>query len=402
MVSSLMDITKVLMLKIIGSFFCLIYLNIAFAKDVSLEVLAKRADVNNEMNEDQVLLLNGFRQAVTSELENLKLDSNLYWPKLDKKKMTVKDEFLYLKSFFSNESVIRQKSEGPVVSLTIPGVFKASIDSLKLKSNYEEIILNLEDAKLKTFYVLANIELDKNTTWEDTGVKKSQDFTGVILDSWKKLIEKSFLGFERVVVLENDFSKKVDSMNAKSNILKWKSILKKTSENLDTKTIQYELSAQYILQNAKSGNVLLAFDFPEIKRTFDGQNKKKLSSELASLIYNLFLSQTAKIKTLLVSTANISEMSNIEIKVIGKSSLSELMLVNSFLQENFTALKLSSTMKSYSRDGAILVLRAEGSEDKMIEALNRDGGKFILNEQKILLFNTHDKTFAILPKESNN
>ena len=390
------------MFKNIIFIFFLIFTKVAFSKDISLEVIAKRGDVNIELNEDQMLLLNGFRQAVTSELEILKLDSNLYWLKLEKNKMSAKDEFLFFKSFFSNEAVARKTVENTVPLPVFSGIFTAVLDALKLKSNYEEVISDSKEAKLKTFYLEANIEIDKNMTWEDTGVSKSQNFTGVILDSWKKLIEKNFLGFERVIVLENDLPKINDLVNPKSNLLKWKSILKKVSENNDTKIIQYELSAQYILQNTKTGAVLLAFNFPEIKRTFDGQNKKKLSSDLASLIYNLFLSQIVKIQTLLVNEAKISEMSNVEIKVIGKSSLSELFLVNSFLQEKFSALKLTSIMKSYSSDGAVLVIRAEGNEENILESLSAEGGKYKLNEQKVLLFNRNDKTFAIIPKESNN
>ncbi len=390
------------MFKKIIFFLCLIITNVTFSKDISLEVIAKRSDVNNELSEEQVLLLNGFRQAVTSELEILKLDSNIYWPKLDKKKMTVKEEFLYLKSFFTNEVLVLKQSEGSVLSPVFSGAFTAVLDSLKLKSNYDEVISDSDEVKLKTFYILANVDIDKNMTWEDAGVSKSQNFTDVIQESWKKLIEKKISGFERVVILENDFTKINDSMNSKSNLLKWKSILKKVSENHDTKTNQYEVSAQYVLQNAKSGTVLLAFDFPVIKRSFEGQNKKKLSSDLASLIYNLLLSQIVKIQTLLISDAKISEMSNFEIKVISKSGLSEIFLINSFLQEKFKDLKLTSSMKSYSSDGAILVIRAEGSEEKILESLSIEGGKFILNEQKVLLFNRIDKTFAILPKESNN
>jgi hypothetical protein len=59
-------------------------------------------------------------------------------------------------------------------------------------------------------------------------------------------------------------------------------------------------------------------------------------------------------------------------------------------------------MKSYSTDESSIIIRAEGTVEKILNSLSLDGGKYPLNEQKVLLFNRTDKTFAILPKESNN
>jgi hypothetical protein len=397
----------------------LCFLNTSFAKNISVAVSANRADVSTELNEDQVLLLNGMRLAVTSELEELKYDSHLYWQKLEQKKMSAIEESIYLKAFFSSEAIAR--STGPVIEtgsekpiakpmggskvnvpLILSGTFTATLDSSKLKSNFEDVISGNEEAKLKTFYFLSSIEIDKGMTWEDTGVSKSLNFTEAIMDSWKKLAEKNFGGFEKTVILERDFSKRPESMNSKSVILKWKSILKKVSENRDTQSAQYQLSAQYLLQNAKSGNHLMAFDFPEIKRTFETNNKSGLSSNLASLIYNLLLSQSAKIQSVLAGEAKMADFCEVELTVFKSSGLSEVYQINSFLQEKFQSLKLTSKMKSFENNRAALLVRAEGSEEKMLDALNAGGGRWPLNEQKVLQFNRVDKTFAILPKESNN
>jgi hypothetical protein len=59
-------------------------------------------------------------------------------------------------------------------------------------------------------------------------------------------------------------------------------------------------------------------------------------------------------------------------------------------------------MKSYSSDGSVLIIRAEGSAEKILDSLSNGGANFPLNEQKVLLFNRADKSFAILPKEKNN
>jgi hypothetical protein len=191
-------------------------------------------------------------------------------------------------------------------------------------------------------------------------------------------------------------------MNTKSLTLKWNSTLKKASTNIESKKAIFELSAQYILVNTKTGDVLNSFDFPLQKRELDTQNKKSLSSALASLTYNLLLSQSSKIQGIIEADGKGQEQSSLELKISSKAGLSEIYAINNLLQEKFQNIKLTSSMKSYSREGAVLNIRAEGSVDKILDSLSLEGGKFPLNEQKILLFNRTDKSFAILPKDSNN
>ena len=85
--------------------FFLICLNISFAKDISVSVLAQPEDLTSEMNEEQLLSLNGYRQTITSELIELNLDSELFWSKLDERKMSSKEELIFLKSLFENDSL---------------------------------------------------------------------------------------------------------------------------------------------------------------------------------------------------------------------------------------------------------------------------------------------------------
>ena len=388
----------------------LICLNISFAKEISVSVLAQPEDLSSEMNEEQLLSLNGYRQAITSELIELNLDSELFWSKLDERKMSSKEELIFLKSLFENDSLIVTPAITPAADpktqppkgIKLSGNFSTSLSLDKLKMVFLEVTLNLEATKLKTFYLLANIDLDPNMKWEDAGVQKPESFKFVILDSWKKLIEKDFTGFEKSVILDKDLSVKPDYMNTKSVVLKWTSTFKKVAVNLSNQSSSYELSAHYILQNAKTGTNLLAFDFPMQKKEFDTQNKKALSSSLASLVYNLLLSQTSKINGILEADSKALESSELEIQIVSKTSLSEISQINAFLQDKFKDINLSSQMKTYSRESSALLIRAKGNNQKILESLSSEGGKFSLNEQKILLFNPTDKTFAILPKASNN
>jgi hypothetical protein len=402
---------KVFMLKLLVLFlFGLLFASAVFAKPVELAVIAKKSDVTKELNEETLLSLNGMFQAVTGGLEDLKLDSKNFWDKLEQKKLSNADEYEMLKPLFENVLLARPFPSDPKEGLKkevspetkLEGTFKADLNTEKLRALYEEVVSNLAETKTKTFYILSNIDIDSSMTWDDVGVSEEKNFTGAVTDSWKKLIEKDFKGYEKVVVLDRDFATKPDYMNSQSVTLKWTSTFRKVFANTERKTANYELSAQYVLVNTKSDVVLTSFDFPLQKRELDTQNKKALSSALASLVYNLFYSQTSKLNSLLETAGNAKEQTSLDVKVTGMSGLSEIFAVNSFLQDKFKDIKLSSQMKSYASDGAILTLRAEGNTDKILDSLSLEGGKYPLNEQKVLLFNRADKTFAIIPKDSNN
>ena len=406
-----MDELKVCMFKIpflsLVVFLSLVFsIAIAYSKDVELLVLANASDVSAQVNEEQLLTLNGFRQVVTSELLIQKLDSELFWNKLEQRKMSSKEEAEFLQNLFLNVSVSMAAPADPKElkseNQKLSGNFKATIDQEKLRMAYLEITTDIGESKLRTFYILSNIDIDKSMTWDDVGVQNPEVFRGAIIASWKKLIEKEIKDFEKVIVLDKDLALKPDYMNPKSIILKWTSTFKKVASNPENHSASYELSAEYVMQNTKAGTVLLASDYPVQKRDFDIKNKKSLSSALASMVYNLLFSQASKIKDAVEASAKSLETSEVEIKIITKTGLTEIFQINSLLQEKFKEIKLTSQMKSFSTDGSSLNIRAYGSIDKILDNLSSGGGKFPLNEQKVLLFNRTDKTFAILPKESNN
>lgn len=384
------------------------------AKQINQEVFARKSEVTADVPTLDLLSLNGIRLSITSELENLKLDSKLFWEKLDSKKLSPKDELNELKPLFSELSVVQlvpnveptAKKEQtppdpkPKVDTGIRGRMQAELDGEKLKSFYDLLVSNIEETKLKTFYILADISIDSNMAWDDLGVERAENFSGVIVDSWKKLAQKDFKNFEAYSVLEKDFSKRPEFMNTKSVTLKWNSTFKKTFTDEQKKTASYELNAQYVLVNTKSGTVVTSFDFPVQKREISTMNKRTLSSTLASLVYNLLLSQSSKIQEALDSQGG-AERTHLELKVTGVS-LSEVYGLNSLLQEKLKELKPVSSVKSFSAVSSLIDLEAGASAEQILDKLSQDGGKFLLNEQKVLLFNRADKSFAIIPKDSNN
>ena len=254
-------------------------------------------------------------------------------------------------------------------------------------------ILLADELPKKTLYLSANIELAKNTKWEDIGVASEESFVEVIKNSWKAWAETHFKSFE--VVDLGLPPKDAAQLHHGSKIIKWSSEIKKISDG------NFELSAQYIVIGALHKDVLLSFDFPLQKLSVETADKKELSSKIASLVYNLLNSQTRKISALQDKVAQAGEETSVTIKITGNISLSEMSQLKNLLPETFKDLQLSCELKDFSLGSGTLLIRAKTTEEKLFLAFVQVG-KLPLNEQKVLLFNQDDKSFAILSKEQNN
>lgn len=377
----------------------------SFAKTLEQDVYASKSEVSAEMNALDLLTLNGLHLIITSELVAQKLEPKLFWDKMAEKKLTPKEELAALKVYFSDAQVSmavpsEDAKEEEKSNTALRGTLKVQFEPDQLKLGYEQLVNNLEDTKQKTFYLLADFSLDSSMTVDDLGVAKSENFNGAIIDSWIKLIQKDFKTYEVVKVLEKDFSSRPDFMNAQSVTLKWNSTFRKSSVDDQKKIASYELSAQFVLVNTKSGSVITSFDFPVQKRELSTINKKALSSSLASLVYNLLYSQSQKIQEVLAAQG-AAERAQLELKVMGVG-LSEVYALNGLIQEKLKDFKATSTLKNYSSNGTLILLEAQAGVEQILDKLASEGGKFPLNEQKILIFNRADKSFAFIPKDSNN
>jgi hypothetical protein len=427
-------------LKLILGFFMMTSLSTAMAVEEKLQVMVKKADLAKQetqsgdpaaRKEPFSFLLNGMRQAVTGELVKNELDPEIFWKKIEEKNFSDADEINFFRPYFNRFNIVMDKALTPApapaeapkpTDPADPGIlqtpapkpvapvqdqyqratFSYEFDAVKIKSLFVETMTNLPDVTIKTFYIIPDISITDEMTWMDVGVTKKENFSGVIIDSWKKWAETQFKNFTNVVVLEKDFAEKPAGMNAESVTLKWTSTIKKSEVFQDRKSARYEVGAQYVLVNTKTNQSLLAFDFPLQKREVGISVPKDLSSTMASLIYNLLNSQTVKLTSALELNRASSTLSIVDIKVTGKHGLYDITQINAYLAERFKEYALASEMKSYSVDASMISIKSTMNQEALYAALGKDGGKFPLNEQKILLFSPENKTFAIIPKEANN
>lgn len=369
-----------------------------FGIEQSIEVVVKKDTATTPQMD--LLTLNGYRQAVTSELLKSNLDSEKFWQKLEEKNLSDTQEVEFLKPLFKNPVFLAGKDDPN--DAFIKSIFKFDFDQEKFKAMTDEFLSDLPDVTLKTFYIVPDISIDKEMTWSDVGVSKKENFSGVIVDSWKKWAATQFKNYVNVVVLEKDFSSRPSQLNAESVTLKWNSMLKKAEVFQDRRSIRYELSAQYVLVNTKTNETLVGFDFPLQKRELGINNQKELSSNLASLIYNLLNSQTAKITQALAQNQASAALTLVEFKVTGKHGLFDITQINTILMERFKDQALTSELKSYSSEGSTIAIKSKLSSQELTQLLAREGGKYPLSEQKILSFSPETNTFAIISKEANN
>ena len=376
----------------------------------STEVLIKKtdlvsADPNVKVRVLDIFTLNGMRQAMTKELLDKGLDSELFWKKMEEKKLTDEAEQEFFKPYFLNPTLSVTDPElagAPVTDQFSRAIFNYDLDTVKARKLFDELLTNLPDVTIKTFYIVSDISIDSEMSWEDVGVTKKENFSGVITESWKKWAATQFKNFQNIVVLEKDFSSKPENINPESVTLKWNSNLKKTEVFQDRKSARFEMTAQYVLVNTKSSETLVGFDFPNQKREINISKPKDLSSTLASLVYNLLNSQTIKITGALEMNRATSTLNSVELKITGKHGLLDISQVNTSLSEHFKQVSLSSELKNYSSEESTISIKSTASADSLYALFAKDGGKFPLNEQKILLFNPASRSFAIIPKEANN
>ncbi len=347
-----------------------------------------------------LMALNAYRQALTKELISRNLDSDKFWEKLEEKKLNDEEEVALFKPLFMNVSMLSQPPN-PADEFERT-VFKYDLDKLKAESLFNEYLTNLPDVTIKTFYIIPDIKIEESMSWSDVGVSKAENFSGVIVDSWKKWASSQFKNFANVVVLDKEMAQVPENLNPESVTLKWNSLLKRAEVFQDRKSARFELSAQYLLINTKTNQTLVGFDFPTQKKEFGIYSPKDLSSNLASLVFNLLNSQTSKITGALELNRATSTLSVVEVKITGKHGLFDITQINNFLAEQFKDIGLSAELKNYSSAGSAISIKSTLSASELYARLAKDGGKYSLNEQKILLFSPENHSFAIIEKQANN
>ena len=373
----------------------------------SLEMKSAIEEVS-VLTKPERLLLYSMKEALKTESPIKDLDPKVLGEKVEAISKDQKKQLEELKKIFLNTTFLtpqKNKEENSAnTKNSIPKMFfQYEVNPEALKSFFEwpkaVDVLALQD---KTMFLLMDISLDKQMSWTDVGVTKSENFVDVIKNSWKKWAVEQFKNYPNVIVLNEDIKEIPLDANKESVILKWSSQIKKAQQFNDKMSALYEVNAQYSLNHLISGNVLLSFDFPTQKKEFTIADNKQLSSSLASLVYNLLNSQTSKITSSLETFSKSKTIYTYSVFVLGNHGLLDVRHIAQFLNEQFVQDKMNASMKNYEALKSTITIRSELSEEQFLQKIQKMAASLSLNEQKILTFSPETKAFAIIPKNANN
>lgn len=351
----------------------------------------------------QQFTLKGFNEAITKALTEMDKGPGNgleeFWENVKLRGFDTQKEIAYLASAFSKMSF----SSLPVVEEhTDAMAFNYEIDTKKLKNIYYENVKSQINYASKIIFIDPEITIDETMNWEDLGVAKKENFTDVIVDSWAKWAQEKFQGFERVVILKNPMTKMPEDLNAESVTLKWNSNIKKIEVFHERKVGLFEVDAQYVLVNTKLNQNLVAFDFPTQKKEFSLLKEKELSSNLASLVYNLLNSQTLKIQTALELNKAQSSLNVSDFSVSGDHGLVEITQITNLLNAKYKAYALDAELKQYSRSLSKIAIKSMADQENLNKVFSLESEKLKINDHKYLRFDAPTSTFFIEEETSSS
>lgn len=399
------------MLKTFSFALATLFISQAYSQEQTLNLVLSKSKIQQvaQADEKKVTMMNqftllGYKEAVNKAFVELGFDQdraiNVFWERLEASGNPADKIISLIAPVFNKTSFLKLENiEDPENDKMD---FKYEIDKKKLKKLFSNHVKEYVIYSDKNIYIIPEITIDETMQWSDVGVSKSQVFTDVIVDSWVKWAAEKFPGFDNVVVINQDFKQIPEDMNSESVTIKWTSHIKKAEVFHERQSALFDVSAQYVVNNIKSAQNLTAFDFPHQKNEYSILKDKELSSNLASLIFNLLNSQSAKIATALEFNKASSTLHMNDFIVKGDHGFYDITLLTNALNAKYKDYAVVSELKAYSNHESIITIRSTASRDSLDKMFSTDSGKVDLNEQKILTFDSIDRAFAIIPKQIHN
>jgi hypothetical protein len=376
------------------------------------------------------LLSSAFRDILTKELKNMGLDANHFWQQYDVKfeqhftpvkeslvtkyrmedgNVSIKNKERYRNSIRARR--LRAKSKFGKLSRVIQSysIKKFSRSTKTSNSRYvslsakvnRKILRNIffkftQEGKarhFKTLYITADFYLNA-MTWLDAGVSVESDFTNVINAHWKKwflenlnsyvddiviadvVVKEKIKAFARLADKRSNYNSEggdfseisaADEFN-NSLWLKVKTKITKLDDDLVMKTREFSVNGDFILIDLKTNKLIKYFDFISENKKINIENSHALSSNLASMVYRIPISEYQEIaKSISALPATLSRVS---LEVSNVQNMLELVKINELLASKGIAFRFESQINSYSGQAASLLLSFQGSNENIIDTLN--------------------------------
>lgn len=371
------------------------------AYELSVEI-AVPSSANGSSMSEQDILIRGKEEAIREYLKAKNLDNEKFQAKLNLKKNSKNRYDELLNTVFSDTNIY-YLSDLNAKNIS-KAVFKGNLDETKFDDFFAEIMFDLESLADKKVYYDLNIELQNSLTWLDLGVYDSSLFKETILNTWNELLRKFIEGYSNIEVVDDKFKiateKYPRKINSNSVYIEVKVVIKKTSENATAKRASFEFNAQYLILKASTKEIIYSFSFPLQKKEFSLTNRKELNSTVATLIYNLVKVQAPNIAEALKKIESQVEMS---FDLRGQELFSDVSKAQTMLFTFLKEFEVKVEIKQLGLANSVLVFKVDqDKKDRLIEKLKAQGKlplSLAPNEQKFLILNENNNSFAIVKKD---
>ncbi len=376
----------------------------------------------------QQLLFNAYQDVISKVLSEEGLNKELFWKSFDEKfetyflpiqqeletkygmdkeevsdkdkeafqkilrarRLKAKSTFKNLRSCVQSYSIKKMSRSSQMANSRFIKI-QAKVNKVILGKIYVDLTREGESRMMDKLYVSVDYSIH-NMTWNDTGVELKQDFVNVIHNSWKEYLIKNLEGLVQEIVftdenLERELKKFAQIPTEVTNLvaegtesprggsfsnsvwLKIRIDLNKIKEDTLLMNREFVVGSSYILQDLGTNDILSFNDTEEANFTFSFDDPQKLSSQLATRVYNAPILKLKDIKNRLV---NIPANQN-EIHVLLKNidNIQEVFAFNNFIQGQGVSYQIQPSLDRLNISEVRIGLRFLGTKESFMEFLSK-------------------------------
>lgn len=367
------------------------------------------------------LLSNSFNDVVSKELKAMGLDADLFWQNFDKKfeeyfhpiqenlkekygigvegkkerkvdyDQAIRHKRLSLRARFGkinqviSRYTIKKNSRSPQYPNARYLSIQAEVNREALHKVYLKFTTDVTGKSFQKIYLSHNFIL-QDLSWNEVGVEIEKDFVDVVSSHWKSWFNENFSSlFNETVIL--DESTKIDIENflklPKETVLNmsedetigaeykgslWvdlKVIVKRGVEKNLLKKREFIISGDIIVTDLENSRVLNFDDFDFSKKVYSYDDNKKLSSSLATFVYQLPIPTFKAIPEKLGQSGQSKK--TISVKLKNFRSLKNILEFQKLLHDKGITKHISSSIDYFSSDDASLKISYVGSPQSITD-----------------------------------
>ncbi len=296
----------------------------------------------------------------------------------------------------------------PEVKNLAPAVLDQSSNA---STGQKEIVATIDPrleliSKSETLFFDLDINLLSDTQKEDLGVSDLKNITESVVDAWKSWAKKDFSDFKNFENYKGEIDFKSALQHPKNVLILFKANIRRLKRVGVQEKIDIEISAEYIVVQLSNKKILGSFDYPYVHRSFENTDNKNLSSQVASLFYNLLVAKSSDVSSQIKSMFLLpSEAKDYEFSVLKGKNLIELnrlsVQLGNWAQKNKTLCAFTNKITSFSLNEAKIVLNSSCNEVNLIEVL-KSIGKLELIGERSFHFLPDQKSFEIFDVPTEN